>query len=204
MSTILVVDDMAVFREPISAALRQSGYKTVCAGNGKEALDVVKQERPDLILLDIAMPEMDGLAFLKERKADPQLRGVPVVLLTAIGDRDSIVEACKLGASEYLLKSQFSLDEMTARVERCLGEADQRGADGEGHKGDDAEPGSDSHDAEEDIDLEAPGTLSASDSDPSPIEGLEDVSEDMEASEIIRQIGDSEELSALTSEVESG
>ena len=203
MGTILVVDDMAVFREPIAASLRQKGYQTACAKNGREALDVAKRDRPDLILLDMAMPEMDGLTFLKKMQADHELRGVPVIMLTAVGERESVVEACKLGASEYLLKSQFSLDEMTSRIESCLSEADQHGAEGEGHTGDDAEPGSDFNDAEEDIDLEAPGALGASDSDPSPVEGLEDVAQDMDASMIIQQIQASEELSALTSDPES-
>ena len=201
MSTILVVDDMAVFREPIAAALRQKGYQTMCAGTGKEALGAARQKRPDLILLDVAMPEMDGLTFMKAMQGDPYLQGVPVVLLTAIAERDSVVEAVELGAKEYLLKSQFSLDEMADRIESCLGQAGARQPLGETDRGDDPQPDSSPGDAEEDLDLETAGTFTDPESGTPPVEGLEDVSDDLTAAEIIRHIENSEELGALTSDI---
>ena len=201
MSTILVVDDMAVFREPIAAALRQNGYQTMCAGNGKEALGAARQKRPDLILLDVAMPEMDGLSFLKAMQADPHLQGIPVVLLTAIGERESVVTALKLGAKEYLLKSQFSLKEMMDRIESCLEQADAPQPPGGTDRGDDPQPDSSPDDAEEDIDLETTGTFTDPKDGTPSVEGLEDVSDDLTASEIIQQIENSEELSALTSHI---
>jgi len=200
MSTILVVDDMAVFREPIAAALRQKGYQTICAGNGKEAMGTARQKRPDLILLDVAMPEMDGLTFMEAMQEDPHLQGVPVVLLTAIAERDSVVEAIKLGAREYLLKSQFSLDEMVDRIENCLGQAGAQPL-GETDRGDDPQPDSGPGDAEEDIDLETTGTFTDPEGGPSPVEGLEDVSDDLTAAEIVQHIENSAELSALTSDI---
>ena len=201
MSTVLVVDDMAFFREPIAAALRQNGYQTICAGNGKEALGAARRKRPDLILLDVAMPEMDGLTFLKAMQGDPHLQGVPVILLTAIAERDSVVEAVTLGAKEYLLKSQFSLDEMVARIERCLGQAGAQQPLGETDRGDDPQPDSSPGDAEEDIDLETTGTFTDPEGGPPPVEGLEDVSDDLTPAEIIQHIENSEELSALTSDI---
>ena len=65
MKSILVVDDMAVFSEPIAASLRLSGYETQCAFNGEEALQIARTTRPDVIVLDIEMPTMDGITFLK-------------------------------------------------------------------------------------------------------------------------------------------
>lgn len=120
MSTILIVDDTAVFREPIAAALRKRGYGTLCAAHGKAALEMIAQQRPDLILLDVAMPEMDGLTFLGVIRQDVQLRELPVILLTAMSEREAVVQAARMGVSDYLLKSHFSLADMLARVESCL------------------------------------------------------------------------------------
>ena len=123
MSLILVVDDMNIFREPIAAALRHRGYSTQCAANGVEALQQVHANRPDLILLDVAMPEMDGITFLSKIKAEPgPLSKIPVILLTAVAERDYILQAAKLGVRDYLLKSRFSLDELVTRVDRYLGD----------------------------------------------------------------------------------
>jgi len=117
MKTILVVDDMAVFREPIAASLNHQGYETLGAANGREAMQMVHQNRPDLILLDVAMPVMNGLDFLRNLRQDPKFKDLPVILLTAVSERDYIVQAGKLGVRDYLLKSRFSLKELSARVE---------------------------------------------------------------------------------------
>lgn len=122
MTLILIVDDKAIFREPIAAALRASGYETVCASNGVEALDVVRRRKPGLVLLDVAMPEVDGLEMLRRWREDPSLARCPVILLTAVAERDYVVRARELGAHDYLLKSRFSLEEMMRRVERSLRE----------------------------------------------------------------------------------
>jgi len=123
MSTILIVDDMAVFREPIAAALRSMGYQTLCAADGREALDMARTKDPNLILLDMAVPVMDGKAFLKARSADPHLRDIPVIALTVVTDRDCVLDARKLGIRDYVLKSQFSLDELQRRLRKYVGEA---------------------------------------------------------------------------------
>ncbi|MEE9129324.1 MAG: HDOD domain-containing protein [Phycisphaerales bacterium] len=120
MSTILVVDDMAVFREPIAAALRAKGYETICASDGREALGIVKTGQPDLVLLDVAMPIMDGLEFLKALNADATIPRPPVILLTAVAEKSYVLQAAQLGVNDYLLKSQFSLEELAARVQRRL------------------------------------------------------------------------------------
>ena len=120
MTRIMVVDDMAVFREPIAAALRQRGFETSCAVDGQSAMDVAHRHHPDLILLDLAMPKMDGLAFLRARRTDPVLLKSQVILLTAVADPEHIAEANRLGVRDYLLKSQFSLDQLMHRIRDCL------------------------------------------------------------------------------------
>jgi len=120
MATVLVVDDLAVFREPIAAALRHRGIHTLCAEDGLDALRKLEQEKPDLILLDISMPRMDGMAFLRAMRKDRRFSQIAVILLTAISDRERIIEAGKLGVRDYMLKSRFSLDEMFARIGRYI------------------------------------------------------------------------------------
>lgn len=121
MNTILVVDDMAIFRDPITATLRAEGYHALCAASGAEALRMMKASRPDLVMLDVAMPKVDGLTVLRAMRGDAELANVPVIVLTAHSDKRYVMEAAKLGAKEYLLKSRFSLAEMLERVRRHLG-----------------------------------------------------------------------------------
>ncbi len=129
MTRILVVDDLAIFREPIVAALRANGYEAIWAENGREALRLVKTSSPDLILLDVSMPVMDGLEYLRTVEADRTIPRPPVILLTAVAERDYIVKAAKLGVKHYLVKSQFSLEDLLARIAGCLERADSQGAD---------------------------------------------------------------------------
>lgn len=120
MSTVLVVDDMPIFLEPIAATLRREGYETCCAQNGMEALAIAQREPPDLILLDIAMPVLDGLSCLKRLRADPRTRSIPVIMLTAAAERQMVLSAVGAGIQGYLLKSRFSLEAMLAQVRKAL------------------------------------------------------------------------------------
>jgi len=120
MKKILVVDDMAIFREPIAATLRREGYEAICASNGQEALDLLCGDPPDLILLDIAMPVMDGLSCLRAIRKQPTLGDTPVIILTAMSEREMLTQAMKTGVQGYLLKSQFSLDDLLKRVQKAL------------------------------------------------------------------------------------
>jgi HD-like signal output (HDOD) protein/DNA-binding response OmpR family regulator len=130
MSMVLIVDDQAIIREPIEAALRRAGMETSTATNGAEALASLAQRLPDLVLLDIGMPVMDGLTLLRSIRANPATRPVPVVMLTAQADKAKIIEAAKLGVKGYLLKSSFSLKDMLIQVQRVLGETSGATASG--------------------------------------------------------------------------
>jgi CheY-like chemotaxis protein len=102
--TILVVDDMTDNLILLSLHLQQSGYRVVTASNGEEAFSVAKLARPDLILMDIAMPQQDGLAATRRIREQPELRGVPVIALTAF-DTDGFRKAAfDVGFNGYLTK----------------------------------------------------------------------------------------------------
>jgi CheY-like chemotaxis protein/HD-like signal output (HDOD) protein len=119
MRLILVVDDMAVFREPIAASLRLAGYETLCAADGVEALELTLKHQPELILLDVSMPRMDGLTFLKRLRSEPTIAKTRVMLLTALSEKDHVLTAATLGVRDYLLKSRFRLTDLLDRIKKA-------------------------------------------------------------------------------------
>jgi HD-like signal output (HDOD) protein/CheY-like chemotaxis protein len=120
MQTILVVDDMPIFREPMQAALASAGFSVMSAATGAEALSLMSERAPDVVVLDLGMPGLDGIAVLTRMREDPRLRTTPVIILTATADRDRVVRAAKLGIAGYILKSKFSLKELLDRIRSLL------------------------------------------------------------------------------------
>lgn len=123
MTCIMVIEDTSIVREPLDAALSRAGYETLTAEHGAAALalmDGPNARIPDAILLDMAMPVMDGLTFLKRLRADSRTKHIPVIVLTAVADRTQIVQAAQYGISGYLLKSRFSLSELLQQVSKAL------------------------------------------------------------------------------------
>lgn len=124
MTTILVVDDKASLRTMVDAYLSQEGYRVVTASNGRDALFVAHQEKPDLILLDVMMPEMDGFGFIQAHK---QERDTPIILLTARLEEVDKVVGLELGADDYITKP-FSMRELLARIRAVLRRAEKQAA----------------------------------------------------------------------------
>ncbi|HET6250847.1 MAG TPA: response regulator [Tepidisphaeraceae bacterium] len=120
MSLVMVVDDMALVREPIAAALRGAGYATVCAQDGAGAVSIAGQSRPDVIVLDVLMPGMDGMQVLRRLRGRSETAKTPVILLTATSEKPVVMEAARLGVRDYILKTHFSLGELLDRVDKCL------------------------------------------------------------------------------------
>lgn len=123
---ILVVDDDKDFRDMVVTKLRGSGLSVVEAEDGAMAYEKAKELKPDLILMDVKMPKLDGVASLMKMKDDPETKHIKVVLLTAFGDpRPEIFEvdnrfAKEVGAFEYILKTE-DLDEVVRRVKSFVG-----------------------------------------------------------------------------------
>jgi adenylate cyclase len=116
---ILVVDDAPANIQVLSATLKEKGYQISVATNGKQALDVLARVRPDLILLDVMMPEMDGFETCRRIKASEQWRQIPVIFLTAKTEVGDIVKGFELGAVDYVAKP-FNAHELLARVNTHL------------------------------------------------------------------------------------
>jgi CheY-like chemotaxis protein/HD-like signal output (HDOD) protein len=117
---ILIIDDMSIVRDPIAACLKLGGYETICASDGREGLEMAKAQLPDLILLDMSMPGMDGIQVLKQLRGEPTTAATPVLILSVVADRERVLDAISCGAQEYILKSSFSTKTFLARIERHL------------------------------------------------------------------------------------
>jgi len=118
--TILVVDDKANVRQLLSDYLTGQSFKVVTATNGREALYAARHETPDVILLDIMMPEMDGYEFLRQYRRE---RSVPVIIITAREEETDAVLGLELGADDYVIKP-FRMRELLARVRAVLRRAE--------------------------------------------------------------------------------
>lgn len=116
---ILIVDDEPFNVDYLEQELEDLNYLIMIASNGKEALDQVRGEKPDLILLDIMMPVMDGFEVLEQLKVDPLLRNIPVIVISAMNDLESVVKGIQLGAEDYLPKP-FEPTLLHARISASL------------------------------------------------------------------------------------
>lgn len=116
---ILVVDDNEANRDVLSRRLRRQGHSVTVAENGRQAFDLVRRQAFDLVLLDVMMPEMNGYQVLEELKTDPALRHIPVIMISALDDLDSVVRCIELGAEDYLYKP-FNPVLLRARVGATL------------------------------------------------------------------------------------
>lgn len=119
MSMILVVDDYVVTQRVLSAQLRKGGYETITASSAKEALHHLRGRMVDLAIIDIAMPEMDGITLLKQLRAQPQHDTLPVIMLTASALDEDRIHAQTAGANDFLTKPVSSWELLDA-VQRQL------------------------------------------------------------------------------------
>ena len=116
---VLVVDDNEMNRDMLGHLLRAEGHKTFAAENGREALEMIKEQLFDLVLLDIMMPEIDGYQVLEHLKSDAVLRNIPVIVLSALDEIQSVVKCIEMGAEDYVPKP-FDPVLLRARVSACL------------------------------------------------------------------------------------
>lgn len=117
---VLLVDDDQSLRQLYSLELGSRGHQVSEAGDGEEGLAKAKELHPDLILLDVMMPKLDGVATLGKIKADPTLKDMPVIMLTNFGQENLVKQAFGLGANDYLLKYKVTPAEMADKVTATL------------------------------------------------------------------------------------
>ena len=116
---ILLVDDSLLVQKMIREYFEPEGYEVLVAGNGREALELVRSENPKLIVSDIIMPVMDGWEFCEEIRSSPETADIPFLFLTAVREVPKRIQGLRMGADDYITKP-FSREELLARVEVCL------------------------------------------------------------------------------------
>lgn len=118
MPTVLVVDDAAFMRMRTGKLLSQNGYEVIEAENGLDALNQYKEHSPDLVLMDITMPVMDGLTAVREiREVDPEAK---IIMVSAMGQQAMVIEAIKSGAKDFIVKP-YEPDNVLASVKKLIG-----------------------------------------------------------------------------------
>jgi two-component system, OmpR family, phosphate regulon response regulator PhoB len=120
---VLLVEDDRFLRKAADATLRQAGFRVVLAVDGEEALRQARAEIPDIILLDVIMPKVQGFEVLRELKADPTTKGIPVIVLSNLGQESDTARALQSGAAEYVVKASLSLQDLVKKVRDTLSKA---------------------------------------------------------------------------------
>jgi DNA-binding response OmpR family regulator len=119
--TILIVEDDESMILALADKLNSAGFQVTTARNGTEGLSLAFSNHPDIILLDIVMPKLDGLSMLKELKKDKWGMLTPVIILTNLSDSQKLAEALEIGVVEYMIKAEVKLSDIVYKVKRILG-----------------------------------------------------------------------------------
>lgn len=120
MKKILFVEDESALQKTFSEAVKGEGFELISALDGETGLKLAKEKKPDLILLDLILPKINGIEVLKKLKQDPETKEIPVIVLTNLEDLEKIDKAMELGAKAYLVKAEYSLKEVIQKIKEIL------------------------------------------------------------------------------------
>lgn len=122
MKRILFIEDESTLQKTFGEILKQEGYEMVSALDGEIGLRLAKTKKPDLILLDLILPKVHGFEVLKKLKEDIETKDIPVIVLTNLEGIGDVEKAIELGATTYLVKASYSLEEIIEKIKKALGE----------------------------------------------------------------------------------
>ncbi len=117
---IMLVEDDIFIRDIYETKLRQEHFEVLMLDNGRDALDKIEEFLPDIILLDIVMPHMDGMDFLREFFKDEKRKDIPIIILSNLSDKERVTKALSMGAKDFLIKSHFTPSEVVGKVNMLL------------------------------------------------------------------------------------
>ena len=121
MKKILLIDDDIVFLKTVQVALVSKGYEVMQAHDGEEGFEMIKKDTPNLVLLDVMMPNLGGMDFLRMIKQDPALKNIPVIIVSNLGNAERVSEAMELGAFGYINKADESLQTIADSITSAIG-----------------------------------------------------------------------------------
>lgn len=122
MKKILFIEDEPTLQKTVGDILKQESYETISALDGETGLRLAKSEKPDLILLDLILPKMHGFEVLKELKISPETKEIPVIILTNLERMEDVDKAIELGATTYLVKTQYEIKGVIEKIKKAIGE----------------------------------------------------------------------------------
>jgi len=122
MKKILFIEDEFALQKTFGEILKQEGYEMTSALDGESGLRLAKDKKPDLILLDLILPKLHGFEVLKKLKEDPETKEIPIVILTNLEGVGDVEKALELGATTYLVKESYRLEEVVKKIKKTLGE----------------------------------------------------------------------------------
>ena len=117
---IFIAEDDQFFSNAYRVKLTKDGFDVKLVADGQELLNLLKTEKPDIIILDLLMPVKDGFETLKEIKTDPSLKNIPVIIASNLGQKNDIDQGLSLGAVDYIIKSDLSLEDLVAKIRTLL------------------------------------------------------------------------------------
>jgi len=118
--TILIIEDDKFLRELIAQKLIKEGYDTSEAVDGEEGIKKIKEEKPDLVLLDLILPGIDGFEVLARMREESTLSSIPVIILSNLGQKEDVEKGLKMGAVDYLIKAHFTPGEIIEKIKNVL------------------------------------------------------------------------------------
>lgn len=123
MKKILFIEDEAALQKAVTGALAGAGYAVSSAVNGDDGIRIARQEIPDLILLDLVLPQKGGFAVLEELKKDPATAVIPIIIMSNLEGTGEVDRALALGATTFLVKMNYKLEEVVAKIKEAIGDA---------------------------------------------------------------------------------
>ncbi len=122
MKKILFIEDESALQKTIGELLGQEGYEMISALDGEIGLKLAGEQKPDLILLDLILPKINGFDVLKKLKADKETKEIPVIVLTNLEGIEDVERVLSLGATTYLVKTQYEIEEVLGKIKKALNE----------------------------------------------------------------------------------
>jgi len=117
---MLIIEDDTFIMDMYRTKFEMADYEVLMAEDGNKGIKMIKENKPDIVILDVVMPQMDGFEVLKTIKKDSNLKDIPVILLTNLGQKENIEDGLKLGADDYVIKAHFTPEEVVGKVEKVL------------------------------------------------------------------------------------